>query len=99
MADEVYGDTGLIEVEVAYAKPEEQVIVALHMPQGATIMQAVTLSGLLKRFPEISLSDLKVGVFGNVCKSEQIAKQGDRVEIYRPLRHDPKEARRLRARK
>lgn len=96
MANET-GDQGLIEIEVAYAKPEEQVIVAINVPQGTTIEQAVNLSGLLARFPEISRSGLKVGVFGVVCKPEQSARQGDRVEIYRPLIHDPKEARRQRA--
>jgi uncharacterized protein len=86
-----------VEVEVAYAKPEEQVIVKINVPQGTTIEQAVHLSGLLSRFPEISPSDLKLGTFGVACKPEQIVKQGDRVEIYRPLIHDPKEARRQRA--
>jgi uncharacterized protein len=90
-------DEGLIEIEVAYAKPEEQVIVTINVPQGATIGQAVILSGLLERFPEISQSELKIGIFGVSCKPEQIVGQGDRVEIYRPLIHDPKEARRQRA--
>jgi uncharacterized protein len=97
MVDEAIGEEGLIEVEVAYAKLEEQIIVTIKIKQGTTIGQAVNLSGLLARFPEISGSELKVGVFGVVCKPEQIVKQGDRVEIYRPLIHDPKEARRQRA--
>jgi uncharacterized protein len=67
------------------------------VPQGATIGQAVILSGLLERFPEISQSELKIGIFGVSCKPEQIVGQGNRVEIYRPLIHDPKEARRQRA--
>jgi uncharacterized protein len=90
-------DEGLIEIEVAYAKPEEQVIVTIKVPQGTTIGEAVIFSGLLERFPEISLSELKAGIFGVSCKPEQIVGQGDRVEIYRPLIHDPKEARRQRA--
>jgi uncharacterized protein len=97
MVDGVGGEEGLIEVEVAYAKPEEQVIVTIKVPQGTTIAQAVKLSGLLARFPEISHSELKVGVFGVLCKPDQLLNQGDRVEIYRPLVHDPKEARRQRA--
>ena len=97
MADEVGGDKGLIEIEVAYAKPEEQVIVTVKVPQGTTLIQAAEESGLLVRFPEISHTDLKLGIFGVVCKPEQIVKQGDRVEIYRALIHDPKEARRQRA--
>ncbi len=90
-------DETLIEIEVAYATPEEQVIVTINVLLGTTIEQAVELSGLLMRFPEISNSELKIGVFGGSCKPDQFVKQGDRVEIYRPLIHDPKEARRQRA--
>jgi uncharacterized protein len=62
MVDEAIGEEGLIEVEVAYAKLEEQIIVTIKIKQGTTIGQAVNLSGLLARFPEISGSELKVGV-------------------------------------
>jgi putative ubiquitin-RnfH superfamily antitoxin RatB of RatAB toxin-antitoxin module len=89
----------LIDVEVAYATPEQQMIVALNLPEGATVEQAIHASDLLNRFPEIDAADIKAGIFGNVCKLEQPLKQGDRVEIYRPLLHDPKEARRQRAAK
>jgi putative ubiquitin-RnfH superfamily antitoxin RatB of RatAB toxin-antitoxin module len=97
MVNDTGDGRGLFELEVAYAKPEEQVIVTIKVPQGTTIGQVVQLSGLLARFPEISSSGLKVGIFGAACKPEQAVKQGDRVEIYRPLLHDPKEARRQRA--
>jgi putative ubiquitin-RnfH superfamily antitoxin RatB of RatAB toxin-antitoxin module len=89
----------LIAIEVAYANPEQQVIVALNLPEGATAGQAISASGLLARFPEIDGADIKAGIFGSVCKLDQPLKSGDRVEIYRPLRHDPKEARRQRAAK
>lgn len=89
----------LIDVEVAYATPGQQVIVELKMPQGATIEQAIIASGLLKRFQEIAVTEIKAGIFGDVRKLDQSLKQGDRVEIYRPLPHDPKEARRQRAAK
>ena len=89
----------LIDVEVAYANPEQQVIVALKMPEGTTTEQAILASNLLNRFPEIDGADLKAGIFGSVCKLDQPLRQGDRVEIYRPLIHDPKEARRQRAAK
>jgi putative ubiquitin-RnfH superfamily antitoxin RatB of RatAB toxin-antitoxin module len=89
----------LIDVEVAYAKPEEQVILSLKVPEGASVEQAIKASGLLSRFPEIEPSGIKAGIFGNVCSMDQILKQADRVEIYRPLFHDPKEARRQRAAK
>jgi putative ubiquitin-RnfH superfamily antitoxin RatB of RatAB toxin-antitoxin module len=89
----------LIDVEVAYATPEQQVIVVLKVPEGATAEQAIKASGLLNRFPEINGADIKVGIFGCVCKLDQQLGQADRVEIYRPLIHDPKEARRQRAAK
>lgn len=89
----------LIVVEVAYARPEEQVIIVLKVPDGTTIETAIKASGLLSRFQEIDLSEAKVGIFGKVCKLDQIVRQGDRIEIYRPLVHDPKEARRQRAAK
>jgi uncharacterized protein len=87
----------LIDVEVAYATPEQQMIVALRMPEGTTVEQAINASGLLIHFPEINTADIKAGIFGCVCKLDQTLRQTDRVEIYRPLIHDPKEARRQRA--
>jgi len=89
----------LIDVEVAYATPEQQMIVALKMPEGTTVEQAINASDLLSRFSEIDAADIKAGIFGCVCKLNQQLRQADRVEIYRPLIHDPKEARRQRAAK
>lgn len=87
----------MVNVEVAYAKPEEQAIVTLAMPEGATVEAAIKASGLLDRFPEIDASELKAGIFGEACKLDQPVKEADRIEIYRPLIHDPKDARRQRA--
>jgi uncharacterized protein len=87
----------LIAVEVAYASPEQQVILALKIPEGSTVEQAIKASGLLNHFPGITWADITAGIFGSVCKLDQPLKQADRVEIYRPLIHDPKEARRQRA--
>jgi len=89
----------LIDVEVAYATPEQQVIIVLKVPEGATIEHAINASGLLNQFPEIDAADIKAGIFGSLCKLNQQLRQADRVEIYRPLIHDPKEARRQRAAK
>ena len=89
----------LIDVEVAYATPEQQVIIVLKVPEGATVEHAINTSGLLNRFPEIDGTDIKAGIFGSLCKLDQQLRQADRVEIYRPLIHDPKEARRQRAAK
>ncbi|MFI3120889.1 MAG: RnfH family protein [Methylococcaceae bacterium] len=87
----------MVNVEVAYAKPDEQAIVVLAMPEGATLDAAIKASGLLERFPEIALSEINAGIFGVACKLDQLVREGDRIEIYRPLLHDPKEARRQRA--
>ena len=89
----------LIDVEVVYAKPEQQAVIALKMAGTATVEQAIKTSGILDRFPEIDLATNKVGIYAKTCVLDQILKQGDRVEIYRPLLHDPKEARRQRAAK
>ena len=89
----------LVDVEVVYARPEQQVIMALKMPETATVEQAINASGILSHFPEIDLTANKVGIFAKTCALEQVLKQGDRVEIYRPLLHDPKDARRQRAAK
>jgi putative ubiquitin-RnfH superfamily antitoxin RatB of RatAB toxin-antitoxin module len=87
----------MVNVEVAYAKPEQQVIVTVAMEEGAIVEVAIKASGLLELFPEIDSSELKAGIFGVACKLDQPIREGDRIEIYRPLVHDPKEARRQRA--
>lgn len=85
-----------IKVEVAYAKPGEQKIIALRVDEGCTIGEAIELSGVLEVFPEIDLGSQKVGVFGKVKKLTDKVKEGDRIEVYRGLIVDPKEARRKR---
>jgi putative ubiquitin-RnfH superfamily antitoxin RatB of RatAB toxin-antitoxin module len=90
-------DRDKIIVEVAYATGEVQALVTLKMPAGTTVEEAIKASGLLIHFPEIDLSANPVGIFGKVCRLDQEIRTADRIEIYRPLRHDPKEARRQRA--
>jgi len=90
-------DDGFIDVEVAYARPDCQVIVPLRLSAGISAREAVRQSGLLERFPELDSGKLSIGVFGNIVSPRAPLAQGDRVEIYRPLQVDPKEARRLRA--
>jgi len=87
----------LIAIEVAYALPDQQVIISLNLAKGVTVEQAITASKLLELNPGINKTDLNVGIFGCACKLDDLLKTGDRVEIYRPLHHDPKEARRQRA--
>lgn len=85
-----------INVEVAYATPEKQQILALSVEPGTTLEQTVEQSGILNLFPEIDLSVNKIGIFGKLGKKTAEIKSGDRVEIYRPLIADPKEVRRKR---
>lgn len=86
-----------MNVEVVYALPDEQSVVRLELPDAAPVRDAIASSGLLERYPEIDLSRQSVGVFGRICGLEETLRDGDRVEIYRPLRIDPKEQRRARA--
>lgn len=86
-----------ISIEVAYALPEQQTIIALTLPKGTTVQQAIVASKVLELYPDINKTELNVGIFGSACKLENLLKTGDRVEIYRQLHHDPKEARRQRA--
>lgn len=84
-------------VEVAYARPEEQLIIELEVAPGTTVAQAIETSGILERFPEIDLARNKVGIFGKLTSLDIPLRDKDRVEIYRPLIADPKEVRRRRA--
>jgi putative ubiquitin-RnfH superfamily antitoxin RatB of RatAB toxin-antitoxin module len=86
-----------MEVEVAYARPDQQVILSVTLPIDATIEDAIRHSGVLEQFPEIDLAENKVGVFGKLVKLNSSLQPGDRVEIYRSLIADPKEVRRQRA--
>lgn len=89
----------MIYVEVAFAKPDEQVLLPVELEIGSTVTQAIVSSGILQRFPEIDLRKNRVGVFSQACNLSRELKTGDRVEIYRALINDPMEARRLRARR
>lgn len=87
----------LIEVELVYINPEQQFLNKIKIPVGSTIRQAIDQSDVLSRFEEINLEKNKVGVFSKTQSLDYVLKEGDRVEIYRPLIVDPKEARRQRA--
>ena len=86
-----------ITVEVAYALPHEQLIIPVMVQVGTTAENAIYASGILKKFPEIDLTDNKVGIFGKAIKLDTALRHLDRVEIYRPLIADPKEVRKQRA--
>jgi putative ubiquitin-RnfH superfamily antitoxin RatB of RatAB toxin-antitoxin module len=84
-------------VEVTYASVREQVLLEVDVPDEATIEQAIESSGILQQFPEISLDEYKVGVFGHAESLTTVLREKDRIEIYRPITCDPKEVRRQRA--
>lgn len=81
-------------VEVAYATAARQEVVVLSVAPGVTARQAVRLSGLERVFPEIDPERCSIGIFGRVVRDDELLREGDRVEIYRPLPNDPREARR-----
>lgn len=86
-----------IAVEVVYALPGDQPLVELSVAPGTTALEAITQSGLLARIPQIDPARQTIGIFGRVVKADAVLQAGDRVEIYRPLVAEPKEARRRRA--
>jgi hypothetical protein len=89
----------MIEIEVVYGLPNKQVLLSLPVPDGSTIEECIKLSGITKHFPQIVISEAKVGIFSRPEKLSTLVKAGDRIEIYRPLIADPKEMRKLRAAK
>jgi putative ubiquitin-RnfH superfamily antitoxin RatB of RatAB toxin-antitoxin module len=86
-----------ITVEIVYARPDEQALEQLRVPVKASVEEVIRRSGFLERFPEIDLGSNKVGIFGKLAKLDAQLNEGDRIEIYRPLIADPKEARKKRA--
>lgn len=82
---------------MVYAFPEREEAVSVRLPAGATAADAVRASGILERHPEIDLARQKIGIYGRVVNAHARLSDGDRVEIYRPLVLEPKEARRRRA--
>jgi uncharacterized protein len=89
----------MLNIEVCYALPHAQTLIALKLPQGATVQQAIDASGILARHPGIDLTQQKTGVFGKLKPLDAVLADHDRVEIYRPLIVDPKAARQARVEK
>ena len=86
-----------LRVEVVYALPGRADAVVVELPAGATAADAVRASGVLVRHPEIGTNDLKLGIHGRAVEGSMRLSDGDRVEIYRPLAVEAREARRRRA--
>lgn len=88
---------GEIRVQVCYARPDRQILHDLTVPLDTTVRIAIECSGLLADAPEIDLNAWRVGVFGKLKALDDVLREHDRVELYRPLIADPKESRRKRA--
>lgn len=86
-----------ITIEVTYALPQKQSLLQLQVNADSTVQQAIEKSGILVSHPEIDLSENKVGIWSKTCKLDASLRDGDRIEIYRPLIADPKEVRKRRA--
>ncbi|OAJ56078.1 RnfH family protein [Paraburkholderia ginsengiterrae] len=88
-----------LSIEVCYASAKEQTVIAVEMPEGATLQQALEASGILRRYPQIDLGTQRVGVYGKLKPLDTVLADHDRVEIYRPLLVDPKVSRQRRVEK
>ncbi|MFA6014746.1 MAG: RnfH family protein [Gallionellaceae bacterium] len=86
-----------IKIELVYALPHEQTLLKLEVPEQTTLGDALKLSGLQEKYPEIDPVKGKFGIYGKLSKVDTVLREKDRVEIYRPLLADPKEVRRKRA--
>lgn len=83
-----------MKASVVYAKAGKQVWLNIEVPEGATVQQALDKSGILKQFPEIDLTQQKVGIYGKAVALDAVIEEGARVEIYRPITVDPKTVKR-----
>ena len=88
-----------MQIEVVYALPDRQALIRLELPAGATVAEAVAASGLAERFPQAAIETCRTGIWGKIVERDHLLADGDRVELYRPLEIDPREARRRLAEK
>jgi len=92
-------DEDPITVEVVHISEHRQFLKKLQVPYGSSLMTAIELAGVLKEFPELDLTKTKLGIYGKPADKEDVLNDLDRVEIYRPLLLDPRQARRQRAKR
>ena len=90
-------DNSRLRVEVAYANGSQVHVLKLDVEEGTTVRRAIEFSGILAICPEINFDVNKVGIFSVVCDPDTVVENDSRIEIYRPLINDPREARRRRA--
>lgn len=86
-----------MRVEVVFALPDRQELLVVELPDGATVGAAIEQSRLARQFPEIDIDALQAGVWGKPATRDHVVGEGDRIELYRPLEMDPRDARRLKA--
>lgn len=86
-----------MRIGVVHATPQRQVQLTVELPAGSTVAEAIERSGIRAQFPGLLVDPDAVGIFGRKVTLDQVLRDGDRVEIYRPLQADPKEVRRQRA--
>jgi putative ubiquitin-RnfH superfamily antitoxin RatB of RatAB toxin-antitoxin module len=86
-----------VSVEIVVATPDRQVLMELTVEAGATVADVIAASGIASRFPELPVQDMPTGIWGKPVARDCTVREGDRVELYRPLQIDPREARRQRA--
>lgn len=87
-------EVGEIDIEVVYALPERQALVRVRLPTGSTVDAAIAAARLAEAFNADELTVAEVGVWGRIVNRQERLSHGDRVELYRPLKIDPREARR-----
>ncbi len=86
-----------MRIGVCYAEADRQLWLRLEVPEDSVVEEAIHRSGILQRFPEIDLAKQKVGIFGKLVKLNSPLREGDRIEIYRPIIADPKTVKRRRS--
>ncbi|WP_429058400.1 RnfH family protein [Aeromonas veronii] len=88
-----------LNIEVVYALPQQQTVIALRVAPETCVLAAIEQSGIVQKHPEIDLSVNKFGIYSRPVKGCDLLQDGDRIEIYRPLIADPREMRKKRAEK
>jgi putative ubiquitin-RnfH superfamily antitoxin RatB of RatAB toxin-antitoxin module len=86
-----------MRVEVVFAQPARQLLLAVNVGDGATVADALAASGMARQFPGEDLDGLQAGIWGQPVERSRLVRDGDRIELFRPLERDPREARRLKA--
>jgi putative ubiquitin-RnfH superfamily antitoxin RatB of RatAB toxin-antitoxin module len=86
-----------LRIEIAYAEPQRAIVKTFDLPAGSCVADALRLAALDPDFSGVDLANSPVGIFGRLTRPDAVLKDGDRLEIYRPLATDPKAARRARA--